>query len=456
MWRNRRLADVPTRRPRQSVLSEAFGRAAAGDDGVGLILVLGYAVVITLVITVSFATVSSTTRSGNSHVQYGQAVDAAEAGVDQALARLQYNNAYSTAGADVPPAWVDGFPSSATERTWALQTANTLLGPSSTGLQKTAQGEYFAMRPSNVHTVYSIGWEPSRAKAVRVRVLRNDYLFGSYQPDFAILARGSVDISGSFSVATIDSSEPPDVHSEGTVNCNASFKPPNGTKINGVTGGTCGSVGSSVTVPDPNPRYVYNSQSARYSSQWFDLCPDGTMHSPGPIPCTGTLLSGTRNWAKTLVNGVVTWKTSVPQAGIYYIYGGDAAVDAGPHDSATVSVLAEPSNGTSCPAQGGSISVRQLAILPAYPNLGLLAGGDASLSTESSVGDDAHPATVTARGKIDFNTSSAVGVTGAVIAGNVCPGSGPNTFQGSSVRFVPGMALPLQDVVRSTLQTELN
>src|SRR4051794_10473683 len=142
-------------------------RAAAGDEGIGLVLVLGYAVIITLVITVSFATVSSVTKTGNSHVQYGEAVDSAEAGVDQSLARLQYNNSYNS-GVSVPAQWVNGFPNGATERSWVLtQAVPAVIAASPSAVQKTPQGEYLAIRPSNEQSIYSIGWEPSRAAAKR-------------------------------------------------------------------------------------------------------------------------------------------------------------------------------------------------------------------------------------------------------------------------------------------------
>src|SRR3978361_1764896 len=113
--------DLPRHRQR-TPLRHRFARVASGDEGIGLILVLGYAVVITLVITVSFATVNSITRSGTSHVQYGQAGDTAEAGVAQALARVQYSSPYNS-GVAIPAQWTDGFPDSATERAWVLNTA---------------------------------------------------------------------------------------------------------------------------------------------------------------------------------------------------------------------------------------------------------------------------------------------------------------------------------------------
>src|SRR3954452_13702608 len=170
--------DLGRERPgRRQSLRRRARHTASGDEGIGLILVLGYAVVITLVITVSFATVNAVTKSGTSHVQYGQAIDTAEAGVDQTLARLQFSPTYNS-GVVVPSQWAAGFPNSATERAWVLnQAAPAVMAANASAMQKTAQGEYLAIRPSNEQTVYSIGWEPNRLSAKRVRVLRNDYLF---------------------------------------------------------------------------------------------------------------------------------------------------------------------------------------------------------------------------------------------------------------------------------------
>jgi hypothetical protein len=421
-----------------------------------LVLVLGYAVVITLVITVSFATVSSVTKSGNSHVQYGEAVDSAEAGVDQTLARLQYNNSYSS-GVSVPTQWAGGFPNSATERAWVLnQAAPAVIAANASSVQKTAQGEYLAIRPSNEQSVYSIGWEPSRAAAKRVRVLRNDYLFSGYSPTNAILTGGDIAISGSFTLSeNTGTAIPPNVHSQGTITrCSASLTAPAGTKIGGVTGG-CGTTDTSQTVPIVDPRTLYQQKSGTYASQWYDLCPDGKGHAPSTTPCTGSTLGSSpfRGWSYN--SG--TWSAGGSTSdGIYYVYRGNADLTqtGGTGGGAPkLTVITESTNNLSCGKSDGSIHVKQTAFVPAMPFVSLFSGRSVTLDAQSQVGDADDPGMVAAQEDLDFQTSSANGVVGAVVGNNRCGGS--NSFQGTEVRFDANMTLPFPDMIRSTLQTEL-
>jgi hypothetical protein len=430
-------------------------RVASGDEGIGLILVLGYAIVITLVITVSFATVNTITRSGTSHVQYGQAGDSAEAGVDQTLARVQYSSTYNS-GVAVPAQWTDGFPDSATERSWVLNTAApAVIAANASAVQKTAQGEYLAIRPSNAQSVYSIGWEPSRVNAKRVRVLRNDYLFTGYNPTDAILTAGDIAISGSFTLSqNTGTVATPNVHTEGTITkCSASLTKPAGTKIGGVTGG-CGTTDTSMTVPVVDPRALYTSKSASYSSQWYDLCPDGKGHSPSTTPCTGAVLGSSpfRGWSYS--SG--TWSANTVSDGIYYVYQGNAELtktDRVGGGSPKITVITESTNNLSCGKTNGNIHLKQSSIVPAMPFVTLFSGGNATLDAQSTAGDVSDPGLVAAQENLDFQTSSANGVVGAVIGNNRCGGA--NNFQGTEVRFDASMTLPFPDTIRSSLQTEL-
>jgi hypothetical protein len=416
-----------------------------------MILVVGYAVVISLVIAVSFAIVSSVTKSGNSHIQYGEAVDSAEAGVDQTLARLSKNANYSPAGSSVPAQWVDGFPDSHTERAWVLATANTVLAANPSLLQKTAQGEFLALRPINVHTVYSVGWEPSRAAAKRVRVLRNDYTFSGYAPTNAILANGNVSLSGSFSLAdNAGTAIPPSVHTEGVLlKCSASVTVPDGTSLASVGGGGCGDSDTSQSVPQMNPRDIYTAYSGTYASSWYDLCPDGTVRQPSSAPCSGTQLASTRGWSYNPY--IRTWTSSGPQTGIYYAY--QSNVDLTGSGTPQVTVISEATNNLGCPKNDGDIHIKQTQMIPAMPFVSLIAGGSVSIDTQAAVGDTAHPGLVAAQENIVMSTSSAPGIVGAVVANNLCGGT--NSFQGSTITFDANMNIRLPGVIRSTAQTEL-
>jgi hypothetical protein len=422
------------------------------DDGFGMILVVGYAVIISLVVTVSVATVNSLLRSGNGHVQYGQAVDSAEAGIDQTLARLSKNANYSPAGSSVPAQWANGFPDSRTERAWVLATANTVLSTNPSLLQKTAQGEFLALRPINVHTIYSIGWEPSRIAAKRVRVLRNDYNFSGYTPTNAILANGNVSLSGSFSLAdNAGTAIPPSVHTEGVLlKCSASVTVPNGTSLASVGGGGCGDSDTSQSVPQMNPRDLYTAYSGSYASSWYDLCPDGTVRQPSTAPCTGTQLASTRGWSWSIYTR--TWTSPGPQTGIYYAYQGN--VDLTASGTPQVTVISEASNNNACPKSDGDIHIKQTQMIPAMPFVSLIAGGSVSIDTQGAVGDVAHPGLVASQENIVMSTSSAPGIVGAVVANNLCGGT--NSFQGSTITFDANMDIRLPGVIRSTAQSELN
>jgi hypothetical protein len=423
------------------------------DAGLGLILVLGYALIIGIIVTVSVATVTSVTRSSRSHVAYGQAVDSAEAGIDQTLARLAHNATYATSGVTVPAAWVNAFPDSSTERTWVLNTANAAVNADPTLLQKSTQGEFAAIRPTNVQTIYSIGWEPSRANPSRIRVLRNDYLFSGYSPSEAILAQGNVSISGSFSLASnAGTALPPSVHSEGTItSCSSSVSKPAGTAIAAVGGG-CGATEASQTIPKVDPRGLYNQLSTTYSSQWYDLCVSsgvGQLRSPSTTPCTGPVLGSNRGWTYGSSNN--TWSASNPYSGIYYAYQSNVDLSGAGASNITVVTEAQPSG--SCPLNG-DVYLKQTQLTAALPFVGIYAGGSVSMDTQSAVGDTSHPALVGAAKDLDMHTSSAPGITGAAVTNNICAGT--NNFQGSAVTYDANMTIRSADLIRSTLQTELN
>ena len=86
--------------------------------------------------------------------------------------------------------------------------------------------------------------------------------------------------------------------------------------------------------------------------------------------------------------------------------------------------------------------------------MAIIAGADASLETQAKIGDDAHPALLAAQNDISMHTSSAPGLTGAIVANNMCGGA--NDFQGSEVRFSDKMNVTLADVIRTSLELELS
>jgi hypothetical protein len=435
--------------------------AVGGDAGLGMILVIGYAVVIGIIITVSVATVGSVLKSGNGHIQYGQAVDSAEAGVDQTLARLSKNANYATAdcrtplnptGCMLPAQWTAGFPDRATERTWVLNAVNSAVNATPSLLQKSTQGEFVAIRPSNSQIVYSVGWEPTRANPSRMRVLRNDYLFSGYSPTNAILTKGNVAIGGSFTLASnAGTSLPPSVHSEGQISsCSSSLTKPDGTTIGGVGGG-CGGTESSQTVPKIDPRGMYDQLSGTYASQWYDLCPaDASVRVPSSAPCAGAIVGSSRGWSYN--SGTHTWSASNPQSGIYYAYQSNIDLTAA-GETFDVTLITESTNNLGCPKSFGDVHIKQTQLTPAMPFVSIFAGGSVTMDTQSAAGAINHPGLVGTQESLTMATSSAPGIWGAAVANNVCGGT--NSFQGSTITFDANMTIRSADVIRSSQQTEL-
>ena len=265
------------------------------ESGFGMITVLGYSIVITIFLGVAVTLVLSVLKSGNGHVKYGQTFDAAEAGLDQSLSRLQKDQNWNTGVADtVPATWVYGFPDQETEKHWALDRVNADLAAGGQVTQ-TPEGQFFVVKPPNTHTVYSMGWVPDRAHAQRTRLVKSEYLFSTYNPTNAIITSGNIDISGSFTLSQVPGTTGlPNVHTEGTVGCNASLNVPPGTRVGSVLANSCGGVRDpSQIVPTVDPRFIYTSQSDNYAHDWYDLCPDGAAYKPSTAgPCSAIGLSG--------------------------------------------------------------------------------------------------------------------------------------------------------------------
>ena len=118
-----------------------------------------------------------------------------------------------------------------------------------------------------------------------------------------------------------------------------------------------------------------------------------------------------------------------------------------------MTVITESTQNLQCPKSDGDITVRQIQIMPFLPQMAIIAGADASLETQARVGDDTHPALLAAQNDISMHTSSAPGLTGAIVANNMCGGF--NDFQGSEVRFSDKMNVTLADVIRTSLELEL-
>lgn len=438
------------------------------DAGTALVLVLGVAALVGGLVAIGTTVGVRTLQSASSHARFEGALAVAEAGVDTTLAAVSsgYNSSpsvdWSTPAAcgGTAPA---SFASTETERRWARDTLTAL--PAGC-LVSVAGGQYAAVRPAGRQTVYSMGWVPSRgARGAESRLLKAEYLFSPFKPTRAVLTQGAIDLSGSVAVTALGTT-PSDVHSNTDITgANGSTSIAGSMTATGSTGGSCpsGVTGGCQSgaplqqVPVISARALYG-QSAAYTSQWHDLCPDGSMRSPGATPCTGTVLGTTNGWQFTPGSGTTAPLWTLPRTaggpfnGIYYAYRSDAQIGDNGNSSTTwrITVLAEaePTGGpaTSCGKRGGAIRWKLFNMQPALPGLQLLADTDLTGDANATAG----PGLFLAGHKVDFATSSAT-MTGAVIAGNTCAAAGGNRIQGVTLRYDDTAESPLRDVVRTTL-----
>lgn len=447
-------------------------RVAYDDSGFAMILVIGFTGVLAALITVGTAIGIRTLQSSSAHVNFENALAVAEMGVDGTLAQI--SDAFN---APVPSDFVTSgpcaitapgpFSDDETERRWARD-ALTALPDGCLEDTPNGNGEYVAVRPTNVRAVYSMSWVPDRlTPGAKKRLIKAEYLFAPYKPTNAVLTQSQLNFAGSVAVTTI-STTPSDVHSNATITgFNGSTSIAGSLSASGnlaeactaaITGG-CTEDAPLQGLPNISARRYYDTQRATYASSWFDLCPDGVMRGPSPTgaePCQGSALPTTNGWMFSTVGGVPTWTlprtAGGPFNGIYYVFRGNAEIGDSGNSSNTwqISVLAEAETGlvnaTTCGKRGGNINWKLFNLTPWLSGLQMLA--DANLTGDANA--NAGSGLFMAGDKVDLQTSSST-ITGAVIAANKCAAAGQNQIQGVTVRYDDTLESPLSDVIRTSL-----
>ena len=188
------------------------------------------------------------------------------------------------------------------------------------------------------------------------RLLKAEYIFAPYRPGKAILTGGNLDfgrICGSLRRQRIcgcplellrdGCKRQHDV--AGTLSASGSVSSCGGA----VTGG-CKSSQPPERVPEANPRAVYQDYAIT-TSQWYDLCPDGTAKSPSASgPCQGSTIASSpyNDWTYTPGNATTpgTWiadYSGTQYPGVYYVYGANAQLgnNGNSNTTVTMTVLAE-------------------------------------------------------------------------------------------------------------------
>jgi DNA-binding transcriptional regulator YdaS (Cro superfamily) len=488
-------------RPRHSHLD-------CGDEGMGLLLVIiSSAVIMTLVLVAAAMALRSQT-SARQHTSFDAALVTAEQGIDLGLARIQ--GAYDLDGSaylsphptpttfDPTPNCVGPsitFPASAgtsnlTERTWArtqLMAITSLPGC----LRASPNGQYALLTPSGRQTVYSIGFAPSLASYLagtgRARLLKSEYIFGPYKPNNAVLTGGDLQIDSSTTVTTAPGADPTlaAVHSDGTITVANGNPTVTGPVSQSGTGALPSSnnfdgtatLSSPQTIPIISAAQIYGRNVANYLGNWYDLCPDGTVHAGATTgPCTGTLIGsygpGGANAGGTFANGwtydnttaPITWRvTGGFNNGVYYISQGNVAMGSGVGNPAVArATIIASAVSTTCNKVGGNIDWNRVNInAPYIDNTFMIADQDLRTGSNFSAGSASAGTVVSglfiAGDQVQLETSSS-GAYGSIIAADQCNPTGSlvdtNIIKNPSVYFDPNGYAPFIDVINTTLWLE--
>lgn len=489
-------------------LSRAAHRDGA-DAGLGMIMVIGLAGVMTILIGVLVVTAINSLDGSSRHDHFDLALTSAESGIDQTLSRLQadyvYNggvyitpNNVSTSFQSTPPcnatpiAWGGPFATNTLERNWARTQLTTLVSAHPSCLQHSANGDFAVIAPTGVQSVYAMGWSPSYgAEHAESRLVKAEYLFVPYAPTNAILTGGNLEIDSSTTVNTPSNVDPclALVHTNGTLSIGGGA-----AQLDGQVTATQGSAGAGYKVPDckdatrntgavvispaqPVPvvsaREVYNSSVGSYPNSWYDLCPNGDVRQGSTSgPCTGNLLAdssvtssaGYRNWRydgmSTSDLGAAIWtgmKGGVYD-GIYYANGADIQQDNANPSSNSVTLIAAATSSTGCPKVGGNITWgKNNFASPALKGMFMLADADLSTNSNFYAGSSSSPGLFIAGDQMDLETSSQ-GAYGAVIAADQCSNGGSgitkDVVKNPTVTYVPNASAPFTSIIDTTLWLE--
>ncbi len=458
-------------------MNTRIGRDSERGAGLILVVIIGAMLMGMSVLALSLFQ-SSNTRSSR-HVAYEQAVHVAEQGLDETIARLQYNPNYNTATAPssgpfataaAEKAWVDSMTDSAPEY-------NPSVTPTSPVLKHGPKGDYVAVKPSGKKVIYTKSWIPNRASARRTRVLKAEYLLGSFNPSNAILVGGNLTVSGSVDIGGIGGN----VHANGAIDASVG----GGGSISGTltsSGAATGDINGTVAVggqskqdiPKVDPLTLwtlYNTKegptpipiSTPYPN-WYDLCPDGSVRVPDNVagPCTGTLLDdadlyplGFLGWKRA----GTTWSyNSGNNAGTFYVHQGSINVSGNPAGPwvATLIASAIETSSSPCARTDGDISISGTPDMRGHLNGGefaLVAGRDLDIAGNV---DQTFGGLMSAWEQIKITGNPTL--QGAVLGQDRCASGSitGNQVSGSvNLTYNKDIELLIGNIVRTTLWLEL-
>ncbi len=242
------------------------------------------------------------------------AIHVAEAAIDDVIVHVNDDDDYRTTQPDGTTEHEFDIPLTSTqaqEKAWAIALASD---DTKCTVVVTDGGEACGIRPYYVDSstgnetslpwIYGVGFVPSRANAVKTRVVKIQFDQGYFSPSKAILTGPSGDaVLGAKICGTAA-----DVHTNGSIkllggaDLTSDDDCPGGVDGNVTSKGTyipagragprSGQTGAELTVPNIEAREVYRRAAADeaakddpgtteiYEGTWFDLCPNGEVHRP--------------------------------------------------------------------------------------------------------------------------------------------------------------------------------
>lgn len=484
-----------------------------GDDGIGLVLVLGMGAILTGLMIISTTTAIRSLSSSREHVSFESALAVADGGIDTALARARATyvangtDSYAIPSPTNPVGACDATavawpfatqPTPAAERAWARTELESLASSSPGCLQSGPNGDYAMLKPTGRQVVYALGWSPRRgAVEVKARLLKAEYLFTPYSPSHAILTGGDLTLNSSTTVTAAPPNSPSlaAVHTNGTLSVSSGNPSVSGLVTQSADNPTAASNNFSANTGDdvvgaakqPIPfegalGIWKRNRASNPPGGWYDLCPDGRVRSPDgtavppavPQPCTGTEQANVsaggsyRGWSYNGSGAVKVWSagTEIKQngfSGTYYVHQGDVLNPASNSGSAVpnLTVLAS-SVASGCDKVAGNITWGSTdPLAPSLTNTWLVADQDLKTESNYQAGSASGGTVISglfiAGDQIEMSTSSN-GAYGAVIALDQCsPVSSlvaSNVIKNPSIYYDPNAQAPFTDVINNTLWLE--
>ncbi len=358
----------------------------SGEEGAALAIVMLLGMSLMLVAVGVSARGVREVSSVASDTHWQQALYVAESGLDEGMRALQADPDFTTG--EVAPVLANPT----AERTWVVSAAYAR-SPGQVG--STPEGEYVVVKPSNVDTIYSVGFAPGRAAAQRrVRVvmmqLEPEMVPVPWQAQYAFLTGGNLRFWGSAATIDLTGGDSASIHANGVLEIN---KPGNvdgcasssTTYIAGYGSCPASPVGI-VGIPTIDPRVMYPYATVV-------LCPNGKayggpMHATLPDLSPGTACDASdrevsaQGWTSVLSGGVRRWSPS-NNGGVYYVAGGNVDGKIGNDNNGTKAqatiIIQSLDPGPNCLSNSGHFYLTANSYLEAHPSTGGIAvvvGGD--------------------------------------------------------------------------------